>query len=408
MGSIVQKVERKWELFRASNYLSLMGPCFTLLKIHGLFPYKYNNKGIIVSSRPGWIYATVISMLCLIVIGVILYMMDISKTLAFDSVPGTLQGNCYMLLAEWIAMISYVLSSKRMRLLRDIGNVTSSLSTTSFRQLSRIIHGKDIIGFLFLMAQATNLYSSRFDLTLSKIINMYATLVVFLMDMLYADCVLVIGECFKNINDKLLVLKTNMERDEPHLLRRVFHEKRNPMILMEIRGIKSQHNDVSELVHSLNQTFSLQLVATVTLTFAEVTFSLYFYILQRLGKTGINLEKQIWYSYFSTSVTYYAWKLAAVVWACEVAKDQAVKTGIIVHEVLIDTVDKQVKEELQLFSLQVLHRDNTFTARGLSLDATLLTSIVGGITTYLLILIQFMVSSKSCGSAMDPTSPPRP
>ncbi|THK32951.1 putative gustatory receptor 28b [Diachasma alloeum] len=405
MGASIQKVEKKWELFRASNYLSLMGPCFELLRIHGLFPYKYNNKGVIVSSKYGWIYATLISVLCIIVNAVVLYMMDISKSLAFDSVPGTLQGNCYMLLAEWIAIVSYILSSKRMRLLRDIASVSASLSALSFRQLSKIIHAKDIMGFLFLMAQATNLYSSKLDLTLSKVINMYATLVVFLMDMLYADCVLVIGECFKNINEKLLTLKTNMEKDEPHLLRRVYHEKRNPMILMEIRGIKSQHNDVSELVHSLNQTFSLQLVATVTLTFAEVTFSLYFYILQRLGKSGINLEKQIWYSYFSTSVTYYTLKLAAIVWACEISKDQAVKTGIIVHEVLIDTVDKQVKEEL--FSLQVLHRDNTFTARGLSLDATLLTSIVGGITTYLLILIQFMVSSKSCGSVMDPTSPPR-
>ncbi|XP_011298956.1 uncharacterized protein [Fopius arisanus] len=407
MGTSGEKSEKRWELFRASNYLSLMWPCFELSRIYGLFPYKFNSKGVIVPSKYGWIYATFISIVNTIFIGVILYLMDISKDLAFDSVPGTLQGNCYLLLAWWVAVVSYLLHSKRMRMLRNFASVSANLSASSFKRLSRIIHGKDIIGFLFLMIQATNLYSSRLDLATSKVVSMYATLLVFFMDMLYADCVLVIGECFKNINEKLLTLKMNMEKDQPHLLRRVYHEKHNPLILMEIRGIKSQHNDVSELVHCLNQTFSLQLVASVTMTFAEVTFSLYFYILQCLGKTGINMEKQIWYSYFSTSVTYYAWKLVVIVWACEMSKDQAVKTGIIVHEVLIDTVDKQVKEELQLFSLQVLHRDNTFTARGLTLDATLLTSVVGGITTYLLILIQFMVSSKSCGSAMDPTSPPR-
>lgn len=92
--------------------------------------------------------------------------------------------------------------------------------------------------------------------------------------------------------------------------------------------------------------------------------------------------------------------------------------------------------QLQLFSLQILHRENTFCAKGLTVDATLLTAvsnysncsnyidqnivrirfyvsmkyniilcdsintfilqIVGSITTYLLILIQFMFTSNSC------------
>ncbi|XP_076167953.1 uncharacterized protein LOC143147021 [Ptiloglossa arizonensis] len=52
-------------------------------------------------------------------------------------------------------------------------------------------------------------------------------------------------------------------------------------------------------------------------------------------------------------------------------------------------------KRLELFSVQVLQQDNTFSAKGLAIDATLLTKVAGTITTYLLILIQFLLV-KSC------------
>ncbi|TGZ50469.1 hypothetical protein DBV15_04236 [Temnothorax longispinosus] len=52
---------------------------------------------------------------------------------------------------------------------------------------------------------------------------------------------------------------------------------------------------------------------------------------------------------------------------------------------------------MQLFSLQLSHCENTFSAKGLNVDATLLTKIIGGITTYILILIQLLFMSSSCG-----------
>ncbi|KAJ9600499.1 hypothetical protein L9F63_009269 [Diploptera punctata] len=48
---------------------------------------------------------------------------------------------------------------------------------------------------------------------------------------------------------------------------------------------------------------------------------------------------------------------------------------------------------MQQFSLQLLHRKVQFTACGFfPLDFTLLYSIVGAVTTYLVILIQFQLS----------------
>ncbi|EGI57915.1 hypothetical protein G5I_14103 [Acromyrmex echinatior] len=62
-------------------------------------------------------------------------------------------------------------------------------------------------------------------------------------------------------------------------------------------------------------------------------------------------------------------------WACDTGKDEAIRIGINVHEILNDTIDEQIKDELQLFSLQVLNRENIFSAKGLILDATLLVAV---------------------------------
>ncbi|KAG7188678.1 hypothetical protein KM043_008300 [Ampulex compressa] len=214
--------------------------------------------------------------------------------------------------------------------------------------------------------------------------------------MLYINCVCVLKACFEKINENLLKLKDALSTDEPHLLRRIYHEQWNPLLLLELRALKKCHLQIGDVINMLNATFSLQIVMTVVLTFAEVTFSLYFYILQQEGGTSIDTNKKIWYSYFVTSAVYYFIKLVLLAWACETSKNQALQIGVNVHEVLISTTNQQIKDELQLFSLQALHRDNLFTAKGLCMDATVLTKVVGGITTYLLILIQFMYANGSC------------
>ncbi|XP_023717531.1 putative gustatory receptor 28a isoform X3 [Cryptotermes secundus] len=72
---------------------------------------------------------------------------------------------------------------------------------------------------------------------------------------------------------------------------------------------------------------------------------------------------------------------------------RANRTAVLVHKLLNKTKDPGLKEELQLFSLQLLHRKVHFTAFGFfPLDFTLLYSITGAVTTYLVILIQFQLS----------------
>ncbi|KAK0161021.1 hypothetical protein PV327_009540 [Microctonus hyperodae] len=388
---------KQWELFRATNYFTLMWPSFLLLKLHGLFPYKIIITRFVLS-KIGYSMTRIIVILYILLLGFILYHVNISTALAYDSVPGTLQGHSYLLLGWLLAIFYYSYYNKRMNLLDNIAKVSSKIPSRLFSHLSKIIHTKDLIGFLFLMAQSPNIFSSNPLLIANKFLILYTTLIVYFMDMLYMNCVLIIGACFEDINEKLIKLKFNIDRDEPHMLRRIYHVEHNSVIVTDVQLIMKEHNEISDLVNELNHTFSLQLITTVIMTFAEITFSLYFYILEMVGAKEINLEKQLWYSYFITSVTYYAVKLTTMVWACERSKSRAMETGIVVHQIMNNTVDREIIEELQLFSLQLLHRDNRFIARGLAIDALLLTSIVGGITTYLLILIQFLVSSNSCAT----------
>ncbi|XP_024935479.1 putative gustatory receptor 28b isoform X2 [Cephus cinctus] len=93
-------------------------------------------------------------------------------------------------------------------------------------------------------------------------------------------------------------------------------------------------------------------------------------------------------------IFYYSVKLFAIVWTCEATKNEALRTGNLIHEMLIDTADFDVKYELQTFSLQLLHSNNTFDAKGTVIDARLLKGIFGGVATHLFILIQFLLSSK--------------
>lgn len=347
MGKSLKKNEpKKWELFRATNYFSLMWPCFLLSKSHGLFPYKIIITRFVLS-KIGYFITRIIVILYMLLLGFILYHVNISTALAYDSIPGTLQGHCYLLLGWLLAIVYYSRYNQRMNLLDNIAKVSSKIPPGLFSYLSKIIHAKDLIGFLFLNAQSPNIFSSNPLLIANKFLILYTTIIVYFMDMLYMNCVLIIGACFEDVNEKLMKLKRNIDYDEPHMLRRIYHVKNNSIIVTDVQLIMKEHNKISDLVIELNNTFSLQLIITVTMTFAEITFSLYFYILEMVGAKEINLEKQLWYSYFITSVTYYAVKLTTMVWACERSKSKAMQTGVVVHQIMNDTIDREIVEEVK-------------------------------------------------------------
>ncbi|GLG96737.1 Putative gustatory receptor 28b, partial [Gryllus bimaculatus] len=73
----------------------------------------------------------------------------------------------------------------------------------------------------------------------------------------------------------------------------------------------------------------------------------------------------------------------------------ASKTGVLVSQLLSTGFDSEVKKQLELFALQLVHRRVEISACGFcTVDFPLIASIAGSVTTYLVILIQFQDSDQ--------------
>ncbi|XP_071563962.1 uncharacterized protein [Temnothorax nylanderi] len=387
-----------WQLFRATDYESLMYPCFTFCRILGIFPYKINASTIKASKQCYILSTIIICVFCMIELK-ILYDINTYNNIAFKNIgtPKLIERNFFYINSGFTVVTTFILSGPRMRFLQTLLKVSLKLPPKSYQNLSKLIHTKDILGFLFVSVQWSILmYNMQFSIV-RKIYILYIYLLMLQMDMLYINCVCILKACFKQINDNLANLRELDTKGEPYLLNGTYHEQKIPFLLMEIIALKKQHLAISETVQKLKMAFTLQLLSTIVMIFTQNTFNLYIYLMQIKGDASMsNQERQIYDITFVTLVTYFSTKLMLIVWACETGKNQAMEINSTVYDVFNSTNNQQIKYELQLFSLQLSHCENTFSAKGLTVDATLLTKMVGGITTYIVILIQFMFLSNSC------------
>ncbi|XP_071637422.1 uncharacterized protein [Temnothorax longispinosus] len=398
MFSLLSKLQKganakMWKrLFHATDFESLMYPSFTFCYILGIFPYKIKARAFEIS-KPRYILSTVVMCVCFIGLLSSLYMMDICGIPKSTGVPRTLERNCYYILSGFVAVVTYILSGPRMRLLQTIMEISWKLPPESYQKLSRLIHAKDILGSLYLVIKISIYLKTNIHIIL-KIFLIYVILIVFHMDMLYMNCVCVLKACFKQINDNL---RYHMMNDEVYHLDRMHYRQRSPVLLIKLKALEKQYQMISDAVQRMNMIFSLQLLATIILTFIEITFQLYFRIVYwQKDISVIMLDNDIYGMLMITFIIYHSIKMMMIVWACETAKNQALQISTTVHDAFNSTGDNEIKSELQLFSLQILHRKNIFSAMGLTVDASLLTAMVGNISTYLLILIQFLNMKRFC------------
>ncbi|KAL0112011.1 hypothetical protein PUN28_013322 [Cardiocondyla obscurior] len=287
----------------------------------------------------------------------------------------------YFALSGLMIIIMYILIIPRMQVLQTILRISSKLiPSKSYQQLSRLIHVKDILGTIltiiemFLFFSKTNMFKFTFSNILLILFAIYLEMVIFLTNMLYVNCVCVLKTCFKSINDKLTYLQRIVVDDIKSISVYKLFCQGNLFLLLEIRTLKKQHLIVSETVHMLNMIFGLQLIIIISQIFINVTFELYTYVVRWQHGLLITLDWQF-LDVFSTSMIHYLSKIILLAWACESNKNQAKEIGVTLHEILNSTTDKEIKNELHLFSLQILHCKNIFMTKGVTVDATLLTAV---------------------------------
>lgn len=257
LSSKFQEVSKKWRPFQATDFQSLIHPCFIFCHILGIFPYKI-KASIFEMSKPRYILSTVVICVVCVYELMLLHDLNITGKVDFGDIPMAFEGNCYYILSSFIAIVTYILSSPRKRLLQTIMDVSSKLPSDTYKKLSRLIHAKDIFSFVFLLVVMMIIYNKlKFNLIL-ELYTIYVSLIVFQMDMLYLNCVCVLTACFKRLNDNLANLQKPDVKDVPHLINQ---KQGNLFLLMELKTLKKQHLMISETVQMLNLVFNLQLLA---------------------------------------------------------------------------------------------------------------------------------------------------
>lgn len=343
------KGSKSWRPLRATDFESLMYPNFLISWVFGYFPYKRESSSY-VFSRARFIYFTLRTVVYLALLATTVYQINFS-TLHINRIPNIIDSNLFFALEGSTVVLMHLTSRSRLGVLQDLYETSQILSPEDFNYFAKILHTKDILGFLFLVAHTPRFFKQDIHSTIRHITVFCIIMIAFSLDMFYVNCACILKACFKKINENLLELKQPFVNDkldpETPLTEMFLHRgERNPLLLMKLKHFEERHLHISDVVQSLNETFLVRILFLSVSTFIVVTFNLYFYILWVHGDRSHALEIQFWYRPYLSPAIYFMTKFSLMIWACETATNQALEIGTTLHDVLSLATDKLVKREV--------------------------------------------------------------
>ncbi|XP_014208042.1 putative gustatory receptor 28b [Copidosoma floridanum] len=178
----------------------------------------------------------------------------------------------------------------------------------------------------------------------------------------------------------------------------------SPGRLRFLSGLRDLHHLAIEVCRDAVEFYQLTILGCVAYMFVCLVVLLYFFIDPFIeGRIFFSLVE---YCHFFMWLVSFA--AAFVTLSRRVAQtgNQIDRTGVIVHRLMGSTLNQNILEELKAFSMYLLHARLKFSAWILfALDGSLVQSVSGSITTYLVILVQFELdfSNKRTYSALNET-----
>ena len=327
---------KKWWLLHATDFQSLMYPCFIISRILGMFPYKI-SASTFDASKPWYTLSTIVICICgiydITLIHTLIYKVN------FGEMTKNLQAILYYMCSSFIIIITHILSVPRMRLLQTILKI-SKLPSKSYENLSKFIHIKDILGTIFVIVQIyiyipkTEMFNSLNSLT--RVLTAYQVVMVFQTNMLYINCVYVLKACFKNINDNLTYIQRLMVNDTRPLCVFILMGNIKRSLLIELKALKKRHLMLNNTVQIMNIVFSLQLLATIITIFSITTFELYFYIVHWQDGILIISFNNPFFDKFLMTIIHHFIQMMLLMWICETGK-KAQQIHITIHNLLNNT-----------------------------------------------------------------------
>jgi len=170
-----------------------------------------------------------------------------------------------------------------------------------------------------------------------------------------------------------------------------------PDEVSRIHTLRQTYSDLYDITESINGIYGYQI--TLELAHDFVSFVSYLYyaleLLSNVKKTGdhnLRAEETITLEIASSLcwVTQNLVRILSITASCFAAGEEARRTETVVHKLLLrQTLLRDTSTELQLFSTQLLSNKVEFSAGGFfPVNLSLVYSMVGAATTYIIILIQ--------------------
>ncbi|TGZ50470.1 hypothetical protein DBV15_04235 [Temnothorax longispinosus] len=409
-----------WQLFCATDFVSLMYPCFSFCRILGIFPYKI-NASIIKTCEPRYILSTIIIGVFCILELINLYDMRLFS-LQISHCENTFSAKGLTVDAALLTKVAGSITTYLMRLFSlQILHCENAFSVKGLTVDSTLLTAMRL--FSLQISHCDNVFSAKgltVDATLLTKLQLFSLQILHRKNMFSAMGLTVDARLLTamvgNISTYLLILIQflNMKHFCAKEIATNIVNKITTYLLILIQFLINSHTCNGNIL----QLFSLQIlhrknmfsamgltVDARLLTVMVGNISTYLLILIQFLNMKHFCAKEIASNLklFSLQILHRKNMFSAKGLILDASLLTAMVGNISTYLlILIQFLNmkhfcaKEIATNLQMFSLQVLHRENAFSAKGLIVDATLLTAIVGNITTYLLILIQFLITSHTC------------
>jgi hypothetical protein len=219
----------------------------------------------------------------------------------------------------------------------------------------------------------------------------------------FMNWVVLLKDRFSLLNERLSLLSGIFETENLKkgvLMRGMcvnVRERTSQITKEEVLTFNSIYDILCDTALLVKSTYEVQILLSVLSTFVNMTILLYFGLCFLYGYSSVDdkvvIVSHLVISFISWCLVYLA-KLLCITISCHSFNNKMAETSVVLGKLLLAVHhDLGTMRELKRFSHHVTLRQFKFTSFGfLSLDLSLLVSVLGAVATYLVILMQFKMA----------------
>ncbi|GFG40019.1 hypothetical protein Cfor_10567 [Coptotermes formosanus] len=409
----------------SDDFFLAIRPLLFVSRALGLAPFTYVKKTLpagrkceqLEHSSAALIYSIFVAALCLclILISIILKRAFVYTVLAeTDAVLDMLL--CTVSITSLVSLALGLTTSRNtivriMRIIVEIDLIISESYMDYYKRAKNCLIVQLFVTFIFVGFKFTYDYTtwgSTYGLKVLLYGHTYVdTLVEWLVVLQFMNMVIWLKDKFSLLNRRLSILSGIFETENSvegfylALLKKTcsinIKEVKPQITQKDILTFNSVHDMLCDTVLLVKSTYEVQIFFSLLSTFVCITILLYFGLCFLYGyvgadSTGISASRFVVCSMIGSLL--HVAKLLCITIPCHSANNKMAHTSTLLRKLLLAFHgDPGTMRELERFSKHVALRKFKFTVFGfLSLDLSLLVSMMGAVATYLVILMQFKMS----------------